>query len=608
MEEPVPDGDPKRKASSADSEDEPLAKRVKLFKTGDPGDDAEQEEGRIEDDYAEGAEEEVEDEEDEGLEEGFDSEEMHTALEDADDDYEDAEDMQRAEDDDEEDREEGEGSEDGVTIKREDGDDVNTVERSMRRRNTDLDEAAAAAAAGAVSAAGTVIGTGAFAAFAGTPASIEDTTRETASPGVNGDVDEDDEDDDDDDDDKKVKKESKDDDDDEDEDGDDDAQTAVTGNNGGDEEDGTTVRYTSSSFVYDGVLYENKVRPAVIEERDGVIEFRVVNNDNSRENLMILTGLKNIFQKQLPKMPKEYIARLVYDRSHLSIAIVKKPLTVVGGITYRPFESRRFAEIVFCAIASSEQVKGYGAHLMNHLKDYVKATSKIMYFLTYADNYATGYFKKQGFTKEITLEKSIWMGYIKDYEGGTLMQCSMIPRIRYLDVGIILLRQKAAIMSKIKQISKSHVVRPGIDAFRTEGTTLDPLTIPGLKEAGWTPEMDELARRPKRGPHFAVMQHLLNELMNHPSAWPFAQPVNKDEVSDYYNIIKEPMDLSTMEQRLESDAYQTMEEFLHDARLIYNNCRQYNNETTTYYKNATKLERFMNQRLRELPEYAQLVE
>jgi len=32
-------------------------------------------------------------------------------------------------------------------------------------------------------------------------------------------------------------------------------------------------------------------------------------------------------------------------------------MRVVGGITYRPFEARHFAEIVFCAISSSEQVK-----------------------------------------------------------------------------------------------------------------------------------------------------------------------------------------------------------------------------------------------------------
>lgn len=151
--------------------------------------------------------------------------------------------------------------------------------------------------------------------------------------------------------------------------------------------------------------------------------------------MIILTGLKCLFQKQLPKMPKDYIARLVYDRTHLSIAIIKKPLEIVGGIAYRQFRNRKFAEIVFCAVASDQQVKGYGAHLMAHLKDYIRATSPVMHFLTYADNYATGYFQKQGFTKEISLDKSTWMGYIKDYEGGTLMQCSMVSSFRVMKAG-----------------------------------------------------------------------------------------------------------------------------------------------------------------------------
>lgn len=370
-----------------------------------------------------------------------------------------------------------------------------------------------------------------------------------------------------------------------------------------------------TKFVFDGVEYPYKERAAVVEEREGEIEFRVVNNDDSNEHLIILMGLKNIFQKQLPKMPREYIARLVFDKSHVSIAVIRKPLTVVGGITFRPFENREFAEIVFCAISSTEQVRGYGAHLMNHLKDYVQSTSKVKHFLTYADNYAIGYFKKQGFTKEISLDRSVWMGYIKDYEGGTIMQCTMIPKMRYLDSNKILLVQKAAIARKIRQISRSHIVRPGLTAFKNQPpdskifeTGIDPMTIPGLKEASWTPEMDELARRPKRSPHFTVMQQLLCDMQNHPSSWPFAQPVSRDDVADYYEVIKEPMDLSTMEQRLEADAYSSVEQFLYDARLIFNNCRSYNNETTTYYKNATKLEKFLYQKIKELPEYAHLLE
>lgn len=349
-------------------------------------------------------------------------------------------------------------------------------------------------------------------------------------------------------------------------------------------------------------------KPAVIEERNGDIEFRVVNNDGSRESLIILTGLKCIFQKQLPKMPKEYVARLIYDRTHLSMAIVKKPLEVVGGITYKPFNSREFAEIVFCAISSDQQVKGYGAHLMSHLKDYVKATSPVMHLLTYADNYAIGYFKKQGFTKEITFDRARWMGYIKDYEGGTIMQCSMVPKIRYLEAGRMLLKQKETVRARIRAFSKSHLVHPPPKEWRNGVCRIDPLLIAAIKESGWSPDMDELARQPRHGPNYNQLLHLLNDLQNHQAAWPFAQPVNKDDVADYYDVIKEPMDLSTMEEKHERDLYPTPEDFLKDAKLIFNNCRQYNSETTPYAKSANRLEKFMWQQIRAIPEWSHLAE
>ncbi|KAJ5637979.1 Histone acetyltransferase GCN5 [Penicillium lividum] len=340
-------------------------------------------------------------------------------------------------------------------------------------------------------------------------------------------------------------------------------------------------------------------KPAVLEERRGDIEFRVVNNDGSHDSFIVLTGLKCIFQKQLPKMPKDYIARLVYDRSHLSIAIIKHPLEVVG---------RKFAEIVFCAISSDQQVKGYGAHLMSHLKDYVKATSPIMHFLTYADNYAIGYFKKQGFTKEITLDRSIWMGYIKDYEGGTIMQCTMLPKIRYLEMGRMLLKQKEAVQAKIRAFSRSHIIHPAPKEWKNGVNKIDPLSIPAIKDSGWSPDMDEMARQPRHGPNHNQLLHLLNDMQNHSAAWPFTQPVNRDEVPDYYEVILEPMDLSTMEEKHEKDMYPTPQDFIKDATLIFTNCRRYNNETTPYAKSATKLERFMYQQIRAIPEWSHLAD
>ena len=56
-------------------------------------------------------------------------------------------------------------------------------------------------------------------------------------------------------------------------------------------------------------------------------------------------------------MPREYIARLVYDKNSKALAIIKRGYKVVGGICYRPFPHRGFAEIVFFATASVDQVK-----------------------------------------------------------------------------------------------------------------------------------------------------------------------------------------------------------------------------------------------------------
>lgn len=49
-------------------------------------------------------------------------------------------------------------------------------------------------------------------------------------------------------------------------------------------------------------------------ERSGELKFIVITNDGSEETMVQLIALKNIFAKQLPKMPKEYIVRLVFDR------------------------------------------------------------------------------------------------------------------------------------------------------------------------------------------------------------------------------------------------------------------------------------------------------
>ncbi|XGW13413.1 hypothetical protein V3C99_000051 [Haemonchus contortus] len=173
---------------------------------------------------------------------------------------------------------------------------------------------------------------------------------------------------------------------------------------------------------------------ARIEEKNGIIEFKVIGNSlkpfQDRETTVSLLQLQSLFSVQLPKMPKEYITRLVFDDRHRNMMLLKKGKGVIGGICFRPFPTQGFIEIVFCAITANEQVKGYGTHLMNHLKDYqVKCGN--YHLLTFADEFAIGYFSKQGFSEKVEMPKKLYQGYIKEYEGATLMGCQLHPQMRY---------------------------------------------------------------------------------------------------------------------------------------------------------------------------------
>ena len=45
------------------------------------------------------------------------------------------------------------------------------------------------------------------------------------------------------------------------------------------------------------------------------------------------------------------------------------------------------------------------------------------------------------------------------------MQCTMLPRISYLEAGQMLLRQKMLILKKIRENSNSHIIHSGRDLF-----------------------------------------------------------------------------------------------------------------------------------------------
>ena len=201
------------------------------------------------------------------------------------------------------------------------------------------------------------------------------------------------------------------------------------------------------------------------KQEDGELVYMVIKNDGEEQNMIWLVNLKNIFSKQLPNMPKEYIVRLVMDPRHHSMICLKNN-TVIGGITYRPFWRQNMGEIAFCAVSANEQVKGYGTRLMNHLKEYVCDKENMTHLITFADNNAVGYFSEAGLHQgrhDGAREMGrLHQGVRRRHHHGVRLSA----QVSYTEFPVMIRQQRAAVDEKVREMSNSHVVYPGLAQFK----------------------------------------------------------------------------------------------------------------------------------------------
>ncbi|XP_069511125.1 nucleosome-remodeling factor subunit BPTF isoform X2 [Ambystoma mexicanum] len=94
------------------------------------------------------------------------------------------------------------------------------------------------------------------------------------------------------------------------------------------------------------------------------------------------------------------------------------------------------------------------------------------------------------------------------------------------------------------------------------------------------------------------LKRVLRSLQAHKMAWPFLEPVDPVDAPDYYGVIKEPMDLATMEERIQTRYYKKLTEFVADMTKVFDNCRYYNSNDSTFYQCAELLEAFFVQKLK----------
>ncbi|XP_072934610.1 protein polybromo-1 [Epargyreus clarus] len=80
----------------------------------------------------------------------------------------------------------------------------------------------------------------------------------------------------------------------------------------------------------------------------------------------------------------------------------------------------------------------------------------------------------------------------------------------------------------------------------------------------------------------------------------FMEKPSKKLYPEYYNVIDRPIDMITIENNIKNDRYSSIEEMVSDFRLMFSNCRQFNEEGSMIYEDASLLERVMNEKLKEV--------
>lgn len=88
-----------------------------------------------------------------------------------------------------------------------------------------------------------------------------------------------------------------------------------------------------------------------------------------------------------------------------------------------------------------------------------------------------------------------------------------------------------------------------------------------------------------------IAKKLMNSLWKSKDAHLFHKPVDPKELNipDYFDIIKNPMDFSTIKKKLNNCTYTKLKEFCDDMDLVFDNCYKYNGKTTNIGDMCTRV-------------------
>uniref|UniRef100_A0AAY4A4M7 Bromodomain adjacent to zinc finger domain protein 1A n=1 Tax=Denticeps clupeoides TaxID=299321 RepID=A0AAY4A4M7_9TELE len=95
----------------------------------------------------------------------------------------------------------------------------------------------------------------------------------------------------------------------------------------------------------------------------------------------------------------------------------------------------------------------------------------------------------------------------------------------------------------------------------------------------------------------SACEQMTVELVRHEDSWPFKKLVSRTQVPDYYDIIKKPIALSTIREKVNNCEYNTALEYIEDVELMFSNCLEYNPRSTNEAKAGIRLQAFFHSEL-----------
>lgn len=81
---------------------------------------------------------------------------------------------------------------------------------------------------------------------------------------------------------------------------------------------------------------------------------------------------------------------------------------------------------------------------------------------------------------------------------------------------------------------------------------------------------------------------------------PFIELPHKWDYPDYYQLIKAPICMNMVKQKIDKEWYDFVRSFYHDLVLLCNNCRTYNEQSSLLYEDANFIEATATNKLREI--------